>query len=204
VHDGSADALIVVDVQRDFCEGGSLPVKGGADCAARVSAYLAQSGNSYAAMVATQDWHIDPDGHFGDPPDWVDSWPPHCLAGSSGAEFHPNLGSRVDVPAVFDRVFRKGEYAAAYSGFEGRDEKGVFLAEWLERRRIRSVDVVGIATSACVKATALGARGNGLRTRVLLDLCADLAEPAGITATTIRELTANGVEIVGEPPGADA
>lgn len=190
------NALVVVDVQRDFCEGGSLPVPGGEACAARVSEYLARSRGSYAAVAATQDWHIDPDGHFGDPPDWVDSWPVHCLADSSGAEFHPNLGSMVEVPQVFDKVFRKGQYAAAYSGFEGRNDEGVLLPEWLAVRQIGSVDVVGIATSACVKATALGARKNGFRTRVLLDLCADLAEPAGITATTVAELTENGVEVV--------
>lgn len=188
-------ALIVVDVQRDFCEGGSLAVPGGADCAARISQYLARSGREYSVIVATQDWHIDPNGHFGDPPDWNETWPVHCVANSSGAEFHPNLGSLVEVPAVFDRVFRKGEYSAAYSGFEGRDEAGATLAEWLSRRGIERVDIVGIATSACVKATALGAIANGLQTRVLVDLCADIAE-SEVTAATLHDLSEEGVEIV--------
>lgn len=194
----SRSALIVVDIQRDFCEGGSLPVLGGAECAAHVSEYLARSGHGYAGIVATQDWHIEPNGHFGDPPDWVDSWPVHCVANSFGAEFHPYLGAMVEVPAVFDRVFRKGEYAAAYSGFEGRDDEGGSLTEWLDHRGIEKVDIVGIAISACVKATALGAIANGLRTRVLVDLCADLAEPEGITVATLGELVDNGVEIVRE------
>ncbi|MGB9113626.1 MAG: isochorismatase family protein [Acidimicrobiales bacterium] len=189
-------ALIVVDLQRDFCEGGSLPVPGGASCASRVSEYLAQFGGSYAAVTATQDWHVDPKGHFGDPPDWVDSWPVHCIANTDGAEFHPNLGSMVDVSKVFDSVFRKGAYAAAYSGFEGEDIDGVPLAEWLKNQEVESVDVVGIATSVCVKATALAALENGLHTRVLLDLCADLAEPEGITDATVGELTRRGAEVV--------
>lgn len=197
-RDRNRSALIVVDVQRDFCEGGSLAVPGGADCAARVSEYLARSGQEYASIVATKDWHIDPDEHFGDPPDWVDSWPVHCVANSIGAEFHPNLAAKVDVAVVFDNVFRKGEYAAAYSGFEGRDNEGVSLAEWLGHHGIEKVDIVGIAISACVKATALGAIANGFRTSVFVDLCADLVEPEGITAATLAELVDNGVEIVRE------
>ena len=192
----SPSALIVVDLQRDFCEGGALPVPGGASCAARISEYVAQFAGSYAAVTATQDWHVDPKGHFGDPPDWIDSWPVHCIANTDGAEFHPNLGSKVDVHKVFDNVFRKGAYAAAYSGFEGHDIDDVPLAEWLKSQDVGSVDVVGIATSVCVKATALAALENGFRPRVLLDLCADLAEPEDITDVTLGELTQRGVEVV--------
>jgi nicotinamidase/pyrazinamidase len=191
-------ALIVVDVQRDFCEGGSLPVAGGAACATRISEYLSVSKKSYAAIVATKDWHIDPDGHFGDPPDWAESWPVHCVANSTGAEFHPNLNFVVDATSLFEKVFRKGEYSAAYSGFEGTDDEGASLADWLAGQGIEFVDVVGIATSACVKATALGAVENGFRTRVLLELCADLSEPEGATSVALAELAQGGVEVVGE------
>jgi nicotinamidase/pyrazinamidase len=191
-------ALIVVDVQRDFCEGGSLPVAGGAACATRISEYLSVAKHSYAAIVATKDWHIDPNGHFGDPPDWVESWPVHCVANSTGSDFHPNLDFVVDATSSFERVFRKGEYSAAYSGFEGRDDEGVSLADWLAGQGVGSVDVVGIATSACVKATALGAVESGFQTRVLVDLCADLSEPEGATSVALAELVRGGVEVVGE------
>ena len=107
-------ALVIVDVQNDFCEGGSLAVDGGAAVALRISAFLADRGSDYDAVVTTQDWHVQPGGHFSPSPDFVDSWPPHCVAGSRGADFHPNLEL-----AGVDAMFRKGQYAAAYSGFEG-------------------------------------------------------------------------------------
>ncbi len=190
-----ARALVVVDVQRDFCEGGSLAVPGGAACASRISAHVATARDDYAAVVATKDWHVDPGGHFADPPDLVDSWPVHCLAGSPGAELHENLASAVEIPDAFDAIFHKGEHAAAYSGFEGHDADGVGLADWLAMRHVEAVDVVGIATSACVKATALGALDHGLSVRVLVDLCADLADPPGLTEATLRALAERGVEI---------
>jgi len=123
-------ALIVVDVQNDFCEGGSLPVYGGAAVAGRITELLEtwRSGGpnapDYAVAVATMDHHIDPGHHFSQAPDFVDSWPPHCVSGSEGVDFHPNL-----VVTKFDDVFLKGEYAAAYSGFEGSNEAGVLLAD---------------------------------------------------------------------------
>ncbi len=199
-------ALVVVDVQRDFCEGGALPVPGGGACATRISEHIARARDGYAAIVATQDWHIDPGPHFGDPPDFVDSWPVHCVAGSPGAELHENLASAVEIPGTLDAIFRKGEHAAAYSGFEGHDAEGVGLGDWLASRHVAAVDVVGIATSACVKATALGALAQGLAVRVLVDLCADLADPPGMTEVTLRELAQRGVEIAtASPPrgGAD-
>ena len=113
-------ALLIVDVQNDFCEGGSLAVAGGAAAARAISAYLGSPQSSgYAHVVATKDHHIDPDGHFSATPDFASSWPPHCVAGTRGADFHPDLDtSRVEA------VFLKGEHAAAYSGFEGRDDAG--------------------------------------------------------------------------------
>jgi nicotinamidase/pyrazinamidase len=162
-------ALIVVDVQRDFCEGGSLPVTGGAAVAGRISDLLT-GDHGYAAVVATRDHHIDPGGHFAADPDFLDSWPRHCVVGTGGVEFHDQLRFR-----EFDAVFDKGEYAAAYSGFEGRDAAGASLADWLEDRGVEQVDVCGIATDYCVRATAIDAAAEGFATTVLLDLTAAVA-----------------------------
>jgi nicotinamidase/pyrazinamidase len=187
-----ARALIIVDVQNDFCEGGSLAVAGGADVAAAISRTVADSGPRWDHVVATKDYHIDPGAHFGNPPDFVDSWPPHCVVGTDGPDFHPNL--------VVDRVeavFRKGEHAAAYSGFEGHTEDGTTLADWLRARDVTDVDVVGIATDHCVRATALDAAGAGFVTTVLLDLTAGVA-PA-TTTTALSQLRDSGVAMSGEP-----
>jgi nicotinamidase/pyrazinamidase len=162
-------ALIVVDVQRDFCEGGSLAVAGGAAVAAAISELL-HSDHGYAHVVATRDHHIDPGGHFSPAPDFVDSWPRHCEVGTPGVEFHDDLGFR-DFGAVFD----KGEYAAAYSGFEGTSADGTGLADWLRAHEVDQVDVCGIATDYCVRATALDAADHGFTTTVLLDLTAAVA-----------------------------
>ncbi len=162
-------ALIVVDVQRDFCEGGSLAVTGGAAVAAEISALL-RADHGYDHVVATRDHHIDPGDHFSDTPDFVDSWPPHCVVGTPGVEFHDQLTFR-DFGAIFD----KGEYEAAYSGFEGKSGEGRTLAQWLSDHDVDRVDVCGIATDYCVRATALDALANGLTTTVLLDLTAAVA-----------------------------
>jgi nicotinamidase/pyrazinamidase len=182
-------ALIIVDVQNDFCEGGSLAVAGGAAVAAGVSSLLA-AGHGYDHVVATKDYHIDPGGHFAAEPDYARSWPAHCVAETSGSEFHPNL----DTTAV-EAVFRKGEYAAAYSGFEGADDNGTSLASWLRDREVTEVDVVGIATDYCVRATAADAAANGFGTRVLLDLTAGVAPQS--TAEAIAALEQAGVEVTG-------
>ena len=179
-------AAVVVDVQEDFTEGGSLAVAGGADVAAAISARLAEGG--YAVVAATRDHHIDPGAHFSATPDFVTSWPRHCVVGSGGEELHPQLDrSRVD--AVFD----KGEHAAAYSGFEARTSSGEPLADWLRTRAVSAVDVCGIATDHCVRATALDSAGQGFETRVLTALCAGVAEDS--TASALVELSGAGVEI---------
>ena len=190
-------ALIVVDVQNDFCEGGSLPVSGGGAVAARIGDLLrtwadAQPAQrAYEVVVATRDHHIDPGPHFSDQPDFVESWPPHCVAGTDGAGFHPNLD-----PQPFHAIFTKGEYGPAYSGFEGRDGEGTGLADWLRRHGVDRVDVVGIATDHCVRATALDAVGEGFRTRVLLNLTAGVAE--GTTEAALDQLRTAGVELEGD------
>jgi len=151
-----AKALIVVDVQNDFCPGGSLPVAGGDDVAVAVSLHIA-SGD-YDQVIATRDYHIDPGPHFSDQPDYATSWPAHCMAGTPGASFHPEL----DVASVSE-VFSKGAHQAAYSGFEGAGRDGSALADWLRARAVDAVDVVGIATDHCVRATALDAAREGSR-----------------------------------------
>ncbi|WP_435131851.1 isochorismatase family protein [Actinacidiphila sp. bgisy144] len=192
-------ALIIVDVQNDFCEGGSLAVPGGADVAAAVTDLIGQSAGVYRHVVATRDHHVDPGDHFSDEPDYVSSWPPHCVAGTEGVGFHPNFTPAVASGAV-DAVFDKGAYAAAYSGFEGRDENGAGLAAWLREREVDEVDVVGIATDHCVRATALDAAREGFTTRVLLDLTAGVAPET--TRQALVQLRAAGVELHGEVAAA--
>jgi len=180
-------ALIIVDVQNDFSEGGSLAVVGAADVARRISEFL-DTGHDYAHIVATKDFHIDPGDHFSDAPDYAKTWPRHCVVGTPGADFHPGL----DTDAV-EAVFTKGNYAAAYSGFEGADEHGTPLADWLRKRGVDKVDIAGVATDYCVQATAADAAKNGFATRVLVDLTAGVA--AESTAKAIDDMRAVGVEI---------
>jgi nicotinamidase/pyrazinamidase len=180
-------ALIIVDVQNDFCEGGSLAVTGGASVAQAITELLA-SHPDYAHVVATKDFHIDPGEHFSDNPDFAASWPPHCVVGTSGADFHPEF----DAGAV-EAVFKKGHYSAAYSGFEGTDEAGTPLDEWLRQRGVDEVDVVGIATDYCVQATAADAAKAGFSTRVLLGMTAGVAPES--TAKAVENLRAAGVEV---------
>ncbi|PYE13923.1 nicotinamidase/pyrazinamidase [Williamsia limnetica] len=181
-------ALLIVDVQNDFCEGGSLAVSGGAAVASAIAAYTGRD-HGYLAVAATRDHHIDPGDHFSETPDFVDSWPPHCVVGTPGVDFHPAFDA-----GVADEVFSKGEYTAAYSGFEGASAEGVELGEWLRTRDINAVDVVGLATDHCVLATALDARKLGLMTRVLLEYCAGVSPET--TGAAISAMTAAGVSVV--------
>ncbi|WP_030059778.1 MULTISPECIES: isochorismatase family protein [Streptomyces] len=189
-------ALIVVDVQNDFCEGGSLAVAGGAEVAAAITDLIAESSPGYQHILATRDHHIDPGDHFSAEPDYVASWPVHCVAGTEGVGFHPNFAPAVISGAV-EAVFDKGAYSAAYSGFEGLDENNRGPVEWLRERQVDEVDVVGIATDHCVRATALDAARAGFATRVLLDLTAGVAPDT--TSAALEELRAAGVELVGTP-----
>ncbi len=186
-----ASALIVVDVQRDFCEGGSLAVAGGAGVAAAISAHLSDASTGYDHVVATRDHHIDPGDHFSASPDFATTWPVHCEVGTAGVEFHP----RLDLSAV-EAVFDKGEYHAAYSGFEGSAD-GTGLADWLHEHDVERVTVVGIATDHCVRATALDAATNGFEVVVDLSLTAGVARPT--TEAAIAELADAGVQLRGEP-----
>ncbi len=187
-------ALIVVDVQNDFCEGGSLPVTGGGQVARDVDALLRQwaAGGPEAPgwdhVVATKDHHVDPGDHWSSEPDFATSWPVHCEVGTDGEQFHPDLD-----PAPFEAVFLKGRHEAAYSGFEGHDDDGASLAEWLRRHGVTEVDVCGLATDHCVRATALDAVEAGFGTRLLSRLCAGVAPET--TTAALSELESHGVQV---------
>jgi nicotinamidase/pyrazinamidase len=187
-------ALLIVDVQNDFCEGGSLPVIGGAAAAEQISAHVLANADDYAAIVATADWHEDPGSHWSATPDFVDSWPVHCRVGTDGALFHPAV-----LPALdrVEAIFRKGRFSAAYSGFEGFTVEGdrrLGLAEWLRHRAVEEVDIVGIATDYCVRATGLDAVEEGFGARVLSDLTAGVARDS--TREALAELARARVEVV--------
>ncbi|BCW71944.1 isochorismatase family protein [Arthrobacter sp. NicSoilB8] len=214
-------ALIIVDVQNDFCEGGALPVEGGANLAGEISEYVDAHHGQFDHIVATQDWHIDPGAHFAEEPDFVDSWPPHCVAGTRGAELHPDLD-----PEYIQAYFRKGQFAAAYSGFEGllapdedvptgdrkpgampvsgsgtEDEEGVVSAgedaigldDWLQSHDVEDIVVVGIATDYCVKATALDAVQAGYSVTVLRGLTVGIAEDL---EDAVAEMELGGVDVL--------
>jgi nicotinamidase/pyrazinamidase len=196
-------ALVVVDVQNDFCEGGSLAVVGGAEVARAIAGWVHEQGDRYAAILATADWHEDPGPHWSQAPDYVTTWPVHCQAGSPGAAFHPAIA---DTLHDADEVFRKGGDRAAYSGFEGYavapdGARGVSLGHWLRDNHIEAVDIVGIATDHCVRATAIDAVAEGLRTRVRLDLTAGVARET--TERAMRAMLMGGVDLVGTPRLAD-
>ncbi|AYG04220.1 isochorismatase family protein [Gryllotalpicola protaetiae] len=184
-------ALLIVDVQNDFTEGGSLGVTGGAAVAAGITRLLDEHADAYDLVVASRDWHDggnDNGGHISAHPDFVDSWPPHCISGTPGAEYHPALASdRIDVHV------KKGQGRPAYSAFEGADDFGKRISEVFQAHGITDVDVVGIATDYCVRASALDAIADGERVRVLTDLIAGVADASSHAA--LDELAAAGAEL---------
>lgn len=189
-------ALFIIDVQNDFTEGGSLAVAGGAAVASRITELLAAQRADYAHIFASRDWH-DAEGtnggHFASDaqPDFVDTWPVHCVAGTPGADYHPAL----DTTAV-DIHVRKGQGTPAYSIFEGTTEVGATVTETLDALGITDVDLVGIATDYCVRASALDAVTAGRRVRVLTDYIAGVAPES--SATALAELRAAGVTLLPE------
>ena len=181
-------AFVIVDVQNDFCEGGSLAVNGGAAVARGLTGFLRDHRADYALVAATRDYHVDPGAHFAATPDFKDSWPVHCVAGTDGAELHPELDRE-----LIDEVFDKGRNTAAYSGFEARSGEGRLLGERLKEAGVEELDVAGIATDYCVRATALDALKSGFRVNLLEDLCAGVAPDTSEAA--LREIEASGVRI---------
>ncbi|MGN6503480.1 MAG: isochorismatase family protein, partial [Pseudolysinimonas sp.] len=188
-------ALFVIDVQNDFTEGGALGVDGGAAVAAGVTDYLRAHPDTYDVVFASRDWHDGDNlngGHFAAPgtaPDFVDTWPPHCVAGTPGAEYHPALDT-----TLIDVHVRKGQGKPAYSIFEGTTDAGAGFAEALADLGVTDVDVVGIATDYCVRASALDAIAAGRHVRVLTDLVAGVAPESSAAALT--ELATAGADVV--------
>ena len=188
-----ARALFVIDVQNDFTEGGALGVDGGTAVATGITEYLRENPDAYDEVIASRDWHSatgDNGGHFAtsEPPDFVVSWPPHCVEGTSGAEYHPALDT-----SLIDVHVRKGQGVPAYSIFEGMTDEGVAFADALDALDITEVDVAGIATDYCVRASALDALASGRSVRVLTDLVAGVAPES--SAAALAELSAAGVEL---------
>jgi nicotinamidase/pyrazinamidase len=186
-------ALFIIDVQNDFTEGGALGVDGGAAVAAGITRLLQQHRGEYALVAASRDWHSgenDNGGHFAvdAEPDFVETWPAHCVEGTEGAEYHPDL----DTSAV-DVHIRKGQGVPAYSIFEGTDDAGDSVTELLAARGITDIDVVGLATDYCVRASALDAVEHGQRVRVFTDLVAGVAADSSTAA--LAELGHAGVVI---------
>lgn len=183
-------ALFIIDVQNDFTEGGALGVEGGAALAAGVSEYLRAHPHEYATVFASRDWHDavgDNGGHFASdsPPDFVVTWPPHCMAGTPGAEYHPDLDT-----SLVDIHVRKGQGVPAYSIFEGETDDGLTVAGKLDELGITEIDIVGIATDYCVRASTLDALASGRKVRVLSDLVAGVAP--GSSRDALAELQASG------------
>jgi nicotinamidase/pyrazinamidase len=173
-------ALIIVDVQVDFCEGGRLAVEGGNEVADRIKKYVEQ-GATYDLIVKTRDFHnpySDNDGHFapeGTEPNYKTNWPVHCTSGSEGVRLHP------DVARLPGELFSKGWDANDYSGFAGR-ARNHLLNTVLQQNDITHVDVVGIAGDYCVRATALDAVKHGYDTMIFPSLVASV----GGTEATLK------------------
>jgi len=185
-------ALLIVDVQNDFTEGGALAITGGDAVASAVSAFLTAHAGDYGLIVASRDWHHsegDNGGHFAEQPDFVDTWPAHCVAGTDGAEYDPLLS----VDAVTDHV-RKGQGVPAYSLFEGATEDGRTVAALLRDAGAIDADVVGLATDHCVRASALDAIAHGLHVRVLTDLVAGVGPESSEAA--LAELAHAGAQLI--------
>ena len=180
---------MIVDVQPTFCEDGELAVDGGNELAKKIARYLKANRKKYKYIVTTQDWHIAPGAHFSATPDFARTWPVHAMAGSPGAELHPAL-SQVNA----DYSIKKGQYDAAYSGFEGTDQIGRSLADVLNNVGVGALDVVGIAESHCVAATAIDGVKEGFSVRVLTDLTIPVSPKLGEAARQL--MTKAGVELV--------
>jgi nicotinamidase/pyrazinamidase len=187
-----ANALFVIDVQNDFCETGALACQGGQQVAASITKYLLANQGKYDFVIASRDWHTpnsENGGHFpqgNENPDFVNTWPLHCIAGEPGAQYHPNL----DVSLV-DIHIKKGQGQPGYSIFEGITESGESLKDLLVRLEIKTVDVVGIAIDYCVRASALDAKEFGLEVRVITSLTAGVSPIS--TEAAIDELVDAGV-----------
>ncbi len=186
----TCSALIIIDMQNDFCEGGSLAVSGGSLLAKQLSEFLySDAQQTYRHILATRDAHINPKEHFSETPDYIDTWPVHCIYESHGYQIHPDLKTY-----PFNAIFNKGAYQAAYSGFEGRDTQGISLDKWLTNHEVTHVDIAGLALDFCVKETVFDALTLGYKVRLIADLCCAV-RPEN-TDDTLEILQKHGAEII--------
>jgi nicotinamidase/pyrazinamidase len=186
------NALLIVDVQVDFVEGGSLGVQGGLQVASMIARHIRHFKNEYQFVVASRDYHEAAPDHISDTPDYANTWPPHCMVGTPGAAFVPSIQNLIREKYI-QTVVTKGRNAAAYSAFDGLDTRGHKLLDVLKEQRIDHIDVCGIATDYCVKASALDARTNQFQVRILVNLCAAVNEATGKLA--IEEMRAAGCQL---------
>jgi nicotinamidase/pyrazinamidase len=188
-----ARALLVIDVQNDFCEGGALAVAGGAQVAGKISSYL--KTEKYQLVVASRDWHDAGNtnsGHFAEPgsePNYTTTWPVHCVADTQGANYHPNLST-----ANIDVHIYKGQGQNGYSIFEGVTESGQSFTDLLAEKSITEVDLVGIATDHCVFASARDSKKHGLKVQVISSLTAGVS--AESTEKAIDQMIDDGIEVI--------
>lgn len=186
------NALLAVDIQSDFVQEGSLPVPNGLQVAAQVARHIRHFKTEYDFVVASRDYHEDPQDHFSATPDFINTWPPHCVIGTPGAAFVPPIQNLVREKLI-QTVVSKGRHSAAYSAFEGVDPRGHTLLDVLKEQRIDHIDICGLATDYCVRASALDARKNAFQVRILVNLCAAVNEATGLQA--IEEMKAAGCQV---------
>jgi nicotinamidase/pyrazinamidase len=186
------NALLAVDLQSDFVQGGSLPVPNGMQVAAQVARHIRHFKTEYQFVVGSRDYHEDPADHFSATPDFQTTWPPHCVIGTPGAAFVPPIANLVREKLI-QAIVSKGRHAAAYSAFDGVDVRGHPLLDVLKEQRIDHIDICGIATDYCVRASALDARKNEFQVRILVNLCAAVSEATGLQA--LEEMKAAGCAI---------
>jgi nicotinamidase/pyrazinamidase len=186
------NALLAVDLQADFVQGGSLPLPNGMPVAAMIARHMRHFKTEYQFVVASRDYHEDPPDHFSATPDYINTWPPHCIIGSPGAAFVPPIANLVR-EKIIQCVVSKGRHNGAYSAFDALDVRGHTLLDVLKEERIDHIDVCGISTEYGVRLTALDARKNAFQVRVLVNLCAALNEATGLQA--LEEMKAAGCQV---------
>ena len=179
------DALIIVDVQRDFCPGGALPVPEGDQVVPTLNEYIKLFKEANARIFATRDWH--PPNHMSFKP-YGGTWPPHCVQQSEGAKDHPDLKLPDDTSIISKALDPSKE---SYSGFDGTT-----LAEDLKKSGVARVFVGGLATDYCVKNTVLDAIALGFETALLLDATRGINAKPDDVKKAIDEMTAKGAEKV--------
>lgn len=177
-----AKALVVVDVQNDFCEGGALAVAGGTAVAERIMDYLNEHEHEYDSVVFTKDWHQPwphtNGGHFSEAPDFKTTWPVHCEQNSVGAMLHAFVGLAHATTRRGGLIFYKGDGRPDYSGFQGVNEFEQTLDGFLRERGITELDICGIAGDFCVKETAVDAVLKGFDVNILADLVVSVGGPS--------------------------